>query len=68
MSGVMAWKADDAVELLLEPSSAPALELDDALEMVGYGRFQRRLLLLTGATQCADAMELLLITFLPVAR
>jgi len=57
--------ARDAVELLLEPSSAPALELDDALEMVGYGRFQRRLLLLTGATQCADAMELLLITFLP---
>jgi hypothetical protein len=55
-------------ELLLEPSSAPALELDDVLETVGYGRFQRRLLLLTGATQCADAMELLLITFLPVAR
>ena len=52
-------------ELLLEPSSAPALELDDVLETVGYGRFQRRLLLLTGATQCADAMELLLIAFLP---
>eukprot|EP00937_MAST-01D_sp_MAST-1D-sp2_P000254 g254.t1 len=54
---------------LLQPessvSSGPSIGLDEALELVGHGTFQRRLLLLTGATQLADAMELLLITFLP---
>jgi MFS family permease len=40
------------------------VSLDELLEVVGYGSFQNILLLMTAATQLADAMELLLISFL----
>jgi MFS family permease len=40
------------------------VSLDELMEVVGHGPFQRILLLMTAATQLADAMELLLISFL----
>ncbi len=39
------------------------LTLDQAIERVGFGRFQRRLLWICGAGWAADAMEVLLIAF-----
>ena len=48
-------------------AQATSMTLNAAMEHVGFGRFQWRLLLVTGATQLADAMELLLVTFLPRA-
>lgn len=41
----------------------PALAYDVALEKVGYGRFQRRLLAICGLGWAADAMEVLLVSF-----
>lgn len=42
---------------------------DDAIEMVGFGRFQKRLLLITGALFSADAMQMMLVAFIsPAAR
>lgn len=42
---------------------------DDAIEMVGFGRFQRRLLFVTGALFSADAMQMMLVSFAsPAAR
>jgi len=42
---------------------------DDAIEMVGFGRFQKRLLLITGALFSADAMQMMLVAFMsPAAR
>ncbi len=40
-----------------------SITYDDALEKVGYGRFQRRLLLVCGLGWAADAMEVLLVSF-----
>ena len=40
------------------------LTLEDAIERVGYGRFQWWLLFITANTQLADAMELMVISFL----
>mgnify|MGYP000848832651 CR=1 FL=1 len=40
-----------------------ALSFDSALESVGYGRFQRRLLVICGLGWAADAMEVLLVSF-----
>ncbi len=42
---------------------APVWTLDHAVEQVGYGRFQTRLMLLCGLGWAADAMEVLLISF-----
>lgn len=45
------------------------LSFDEAIERVGFGRFQRRLLWICGAGWAADAMEVLLISFaLPAIR
>ncbi len=45
------------------------LTLDEVIELVGFGRFQRRLFLICGAGWAADAMEVLLISFaLPAIR
>lgn len=45
------------------------LTFEEAIERVGFGRFQRRLLLICGAGWAADAMEVLLISFaLPAIR
>ncbi len=38
--------------------------IDEAIERIGSGRFQRRLLLVNGLTWAADAMEVLIIGFL----
>ena len=38
--------------------------LDEALDEIGYGTYQRRLLVITALTQLADAMELMVISFL----
>lgn len=40
-----------------------ALSYEEALESVGYGRFQRKLLLICGLGWAADAMEVLLVSF-----
>jgi MFS family permease len=62
--------SDDPLESLLNGgdsrrASAPrTVSLEACIEAVGHGKFQRRLLLLTGATQMADAMELMIISFL----
>ena len=48
-------------------SSSPlplTLDLDDAIDAIGYGRYQVQVLFVCGATQLADAAELLLISFL----
>jgi MFS transporter, putative metabolite:H+ symporter len=39
------------------------LAYDEALEKVGYGRFQRKLLVICGLGWAADAMEVLLVSF-----
>lgn len=42
---------------------------DDAIELVGFGRYQRRLLLVTGALFSTDAMQMMLVSFAsPAAR
>lgn len=43
--------------------SATPLELQDALDGLGFGRFQRRLLVICGLAWAADAAEVLLIGF-----
>lgn len=40
-----------------------SLALEDAIEQVGFGRFQRKLMVLCGLGWAADAMEVLLISF-----
>ncbi len=40
-----------------------SVSYDEALERVGFGRFQRRLLLVCGLGWAADAMEVLLVSF-----
>eukprot|EP00494_Astrolonche_serrata_P023793 UN24051 len=37
---------------------------DEGLSMVGFGPFQYKLCVLTGAVWCADAMEIMLLSFL----
>lgn len=47
--------------------TANAMTFDDAIQRVGYGRFQTKLMILCGLGWAADAMEVLLISFaLPV--
>ncbi len=41
----------------------PSLTVQDAIDAIGFGRFQRRLLLVCGVTWAADAAEILLIAF-----
>jgi putative MFS transporter len=41
----------------------PVLTVQDAIDRIGFGRFQRRLLLVCGVTWAADAAEILLIAF-----
>ena len=45
-------------------SSAMALTYDQAIEQVGFGRFQRKLMVVCGLGWAADAMEILLIAFI----
>ncbi len=45
------------------PAAAPPLDIEDAIDRLGVGRFQRRLLLVCGVTWAADAAELLAIGF-----
>ncbi|MBU0927789.1 MAG: MFS transporter [Spirochaetes bacterium] len=40
-----------------------SVSFDEALERAGYGRFQRRLLVICGLGWAADAMEVLLVSF-----
>ena len=42
---------------------APALAVEEAIDQIGIGRFQRRLLAVCGVTWAADAAEVLLIAF-----
>jgi putative MFS transporter len=46
-----------------EISAGPATTVDDAIEQIGVGRFQWRLLFVNGLTWAADAMEVLIIGF-----
>ncbi len=46
--------------------SGQASTIDEAIEQIGVGRFQWRLLLVNGLTWAADAMEVLMIGFLIV--
>ncbi|GAB5359223.1 hypothetical protein AAMO2058_000526000 [Amorphochlora amoebiformis] len=56
---------DPEYRRLITPSSQRTHVLvSEALEQMGYGKFQLRLLAFAGATQLADAMELLTISFL----
>jgi len=41
-----------------------ALSVDEALDLIGYGPFQQRLMLLTAFSQLADATELMLMSYL----
>lgn len=41
----------------------PTLTYDQAIEQIGFGRFQRKLMLICGLGWAADAMEVLLIAF-----
>src|SRR5215210_4090577 len=45
-------------------ATARAMTIDEAIEQIGVGRFQWRLLLVNGLTWAADAMEVLIIGFL----
>ena len=45
----------------------PTLSLDDALERIGFGKWQLRLLIITGLLWISDALELLIVTFLSPA-
>lgn len=42
---------------------APNLTIEDAVEQIGFGRMQKRLLAVCGATWAADAAEIFLISF-----
>jgi MFS transporter, putative metabolite:H+ symporter len=44
-------------------AATPVLTVQDAIDQVGFGRFQRRLLLVCGVTWAADAAEILLLAF-----
>jgi MFS transporter, putative metabolite:H+ symporter len=44
-------------------TATPVLTVQDAINQVGFGRFQRRLLLVCGVTWAADAAEVLLLAF-----
>jgi MFS transporter, putative metabolite:H+ symporter len=41
----------------------PSMSFEEAIEHVGFGRFQRRLMIICGLGWAADAMEVLLIAF-----
>lgn len=45
-------------------STGPITTIDQAIEQIGVGRFQWRLLLVNGLTWAADAMEILLVGFI----
>jgi MFS transporter, putative metabolite:H+ symporter len=44
-------------------AATPVLTVQDAIDQVGFGRFQRQLLLVCGVTWAADAAEVLLLAF-----
>lgn len=44
-------------------TASPVWTFDHAIEQVGFGRFQKRLMILCGLGWAADAMEVLLISF-----
>jgi MFS transporter, putative metabolite:H+ symporter len=44
-------------------ASAGPLAIDDAIDRIGFGRFQKRLLAVCGVTWAADAAEVFLISF-----
>ena len=44
-------------------ASAAPLTIDDAIDRIGFGRFQKRLLAVCGVTWAADAAEVFLISF-----
>ena len=44
-------------------ASAPAITVETAIDRIGFGRFQQRLLLVCGVTWAADAAEIFLIAF-----
>src|SRR5690606_15336885 len=43
--------------------TATSMTFDEAIQQVGYGRFQTKLMILCGLGWAADAMEVLLISF-----
>ncbi|ETW08136.1 hypothetical protein H310_02476 [Aphanomyces invadans] len=49
-----------------EANSWVDLNIHEALQMVGYGKFQQRLLLVSGLMFMADAVEVMLLSFLQV--
>jgi MFS family permease len=52
-----------------DPDATARFTVDDAVNEVGFGRFQVMMLLLCGAVWAADAMEMMLLSFLlPEAR
>lgn len=72
-----AESAEASVERVRNPLAQPSvheartardvcleLDLEEAIERVGYGPFQWVLLFITANTQLADAMELMVISFL----
>jgi MFS transporter, putative metabolite:H+ symporter len=44
-------------------AGAPASTIDDAIDRIGFGKFQKRLLAVCGVTWAADAAEVFLIAF-----
>lgn len=48
------------------PTQVIPLEIDDAIDRLGYGPFQRRILVAAGLCFAADSMEVLLLSFLSV--
>jgi MFS family permease len=69
-----------ATSTMATPSSSPSssaapsstttiitITIDEAIDRLGYGRFQRRILVAVGLCSASDAMEILLLSFLSVA-
>ena len=45
-------------------SSSTTYHVDDALDAIGFGKFQRYMLAFAGFAWCADAMEMMLLSFI----
>ena len=62
-AGLLADDHDDPRPSSVRGAGA-TLDLDDCIDHIGFGPFQVQVLVICGATQLADAAELLLIAFL----
>lgn len=62
-------KVEEAENLYSSSNSDLLFTVDEAIEVVGFGWFQWKVLFLTGAIWAADAMEIMFISFIiPVLR